>query len=93
MNTFTRQQLAITLACSALAVPASAMPIYDNGGVHHATVTAASPPVVAVSRATSPDFDWTDAAIGFGAATGLALLAGGSLVGSRRSRRTNQAVS
>jgi hypothetical protein len=36
------------------------------------------------------EFNWTDAGIGFGAAAGLALLGGGSLVAARRSHRSGR---
>jgi hypothetical protein len=60
------------------------------GDDHARTAPQAISVVPASSVAAGSDFDWTDAGIGFGSAAGLALLAGGSFLATRRVRGSNR---
>ena len=58
---------------------------------HHATPPSITVPPRVVTVTTNDGFSWADAAVGFGVACGLALLAGG-LILIRRHGRVPEAV-
>ncbi len=59
---------------------------FTSGDGHARATTPVAPPATLPVSAEPGGFDWNDAGLGFGLASGLALLAGGTLLTMRRPR-------